>query len=92
MNFIFFVLAALMIAAFAPAYAGTVAVNPDNLKVGLGNNCGGNCPGGCGSCPCGTETNYADIGHWCAQYGWNKVNCCERVCGDNEVLTLSVFI
>lgn len=73
MNFIFFVLAAIMIAAFVPAYAGTAAVNPATVGAVTGSNCGGNCPGGCSSCPCGTSTSYQDIGTWCSKYSWNQV-------------------
>ena len=37
--------------------------------------CGGNCPGGCGSCPCGSSPNYQSISSWCSQYSWNQQNC-----------------
>ena len=37
--------------------------------------CGGNCPGGCSSCPCGSSSNYQDISSWCSKYSWNQKNC-----------------
>jgi hypothetical protein len=37
--------------------------------------CGGNCPGGCTSCPCGSSSNYVDIASWCSKYSWNQKNC-----------------
>jgi hypothetical protein len=37
--------------------------------------CGGNCPGGCSSCPCGTSSSYQDIASWCSKYSWNQKNC-----------------
>lgn len=73
MNFFFF--STLIIAViFAFASAGTIGNGPVNATTT--GTCGGNCPGnGCGSCPCGTTTNPADITHWCAQYsGWNQVS------------------
>jgi hypothetical protein len=27
--------------------------------------CGGNCPNGCASCPCGSSIMPVDAGHWC---------------------------
>ena len=35
-------------------------------------NCGGNCPGGCDSCPCGMTKSYVDIKEWCSKYHWNQ--------------------
>ena len=41
-----------------------------------GSTCGGNCPGGCDTCPCGTSKNQQDINTWCAKYSkWNQANC-----------------
>jgi len=38
--------------------------------------CGGNCPGGCNECPCGTSKNSQSISTWCAKYsGWDQNNC-----------------
>ena len=38
--------------------------------------CGGNCPGSCGSCPCGTTSNYQNSSAWCGKYsGWKKSSC-----------------
>eukprot|EP00286_Rhodomonas_abbreviata_P028551 CAMPEP_0181302132 /NCGR_PEP_ID=MMETSP1101-20121128/7802_1 /TAXON_ID=46948 /ORGANISM="Rhodomonas abbreviata, Strain Caron Lab Isolate" /LENGTH=125 /DNA_ID=CAMNT_0023407499 /DNA_START=67 /DNA_END=441 /DNA_ORIENTATION=+ len=59
------------------SYAGTVAVHPENLLQGnlTSSTCGGNCPGGCASCPCGSSSNYEDAAKWCAKYSWNQANC-----------------
>eukprot|EP01034_Spumella_vulgaris_P031357 gene31357-38733_t len=74
MNFFFFSTLIFAI-VFAFASAGTIGNGPVNATTT--GTCGGNCPGnGCGSCPCGTTTNPADITHWCAQYsGWNQAQC-----------------
>jgi hypothetical protein len=37
--------------------------------------CGGNCPGGCASCPCGTSPSSQSISTWCSKHGWNQANC-----------------
>ena len=37
--------------------------------------CGGNCPGGCSECPCGSSSNHQDIATWCSKYSWNQANC-----------------
>lgn len=38
--------------------------------------CGGNCPGGCGSCPCGTTSNKQSASSWCSKYsGWKQSSC-----------------
>mmetsp|Transcript_24667 Transcript_24667/g.36173 ORF Transcript_24667/g.36173 Transcript_24667/m.36173 type:complete len:164 (+) Transcript_24667:69-560(+) len=38
--------------------------------------CGGNCPGGCDSCPCGDSSNDQDISAWCSKYsGWKQSSC-----------------
>jgi len=71
MHFIIFVFVAVMFAACVQA--GTTV--PTGLMGNLSSsNCGGNCPGGCSSCPCGTSTNYQDINSWCSKYSWNQVN------------------
>lgn len=71
MHFIIFVFIAVMFAACVQA--GTTV--PAGLQGNLSSsNCGGNCPGGCSSCPCGTSTNYQDINSWCSKYSWNQVN------------------
>ena len=74
MNLIFFVIAAVILAAFMPtAQAGTVAVNQNELSTSS-STCGGNCPGGCASCPCGTSSSYQDISSWCSKHSWNQVS------------------
>mmetsp|Transcript_6687 Transcript_6687/g.18890 ORF Transcript_6687/g.18890 Transcript_6687/m.18890 type:complete len:145 (+) Transcript_6687:45-479(+) len=42
--------------------------------------CGGNCPSNtCGSCPCGTSSNYVDPSSYCSMYsGWSQT-CCECI-------------
>lgn len=57
----------------AVAFAGTM--NHSNETLTSSSNCGGNCPGGCSSCPCGTSTSYQDIATWCSKYSWNQANC-----------------
>eukprot|EP01084_Bolivina_argentea_P172887 299447_1 len=37
--------------------------------------CGGNCPGGCTSCPCGETKVDVSISTWCSKYTWNQANC-----------------
>eukprot|EP00128_Syssomonas_multiformis_P009133 Colp12_sorted_trinity150504_noHs@11832 len=72
MHFIIFVFIAVMFAACVQA--GTTV--PAGLQGNLSSsNCGGNCPGGCSSCPCGTSTNYQDINSWCSKYSWNQAHC-----------------
>mmetsp|Transcript_18806 Transcript_18806/g.44050 ORF Transcript_18806/g.44050 Transcript_18806/m.44050 type:complete len:155 (+) Transcript_18806:30-494(+) len=42
-------------------------------------NCGGNCPGGCDSCPCGESKDYVNIAAACAKFsGWSQ-SCCECI-------------
>ena len=48
------------------------------LALGLSSNaddCGGNCPGGCDECFCGTSKSYVDISEWCSKYSWDQSNC-----------------
>lgn len=47
------------------------------VAVAYASTCGGNCPSGkCTNCFCGTSPSYADVAHWCAQYGgWNQAHC-----------------
>lgn len=52
-------------------HAGTIG--GPFLNETTGSNCNGNCPGGCNSCPCGTNSNYQDIASWCSQHNWNQV-------------------
>lgn len=75
MTFIFFFIALVAIATFCQA--GTVGVRPENLNSTLtSSTCGGNCPGGCASCPCGTTSNKQDIATWCSKHSWNQVFAC----------------
>mmetsp|Transcript_16755 Transcript_16755/g.25038 ORF Transcript_16755/g.25038 Transcript_16755/m.25038 type:complete len:141 (-) Transcript_16755:67-489(-) len=47
--------------------------------VSASTKCGGNCPGGCGSCPCGTSSDSVSISSWCSKYsGWSQ-GCCECI-------------
>ena len=60
MNFVF---VAVLLSLVAMTFA----------QLNTTSNCGGNCPGGCDSCPCGTSTNYVSVSDWCAQHSWNQV-------------------
>lgn len=46
--------------------------------LGLGDTCGGNCPSGCPSCPCGSNKVVVDITTWCSKHNWN-VQCCKCI-------------
>ena len=38
--------------------------------------CGGNCPGGCNECPCGTSKQSESASSWCSKYsGWDQKSC-----------------
>jgi hypothetical protein len=38
--------------------------------------CGGNCPGGCSTCPCGTTRSPQSISEWCSKWsGWHQASC-----------------
>ena len=38
--------------------------------------CGGNCPGGCNSCPCGSTRRELPSSSWCSMYsGWDQSSC-----------------
>ncbi len=59
---------------FFVAFASLVAAYSDEI-VGS-TTCNGNCPGGCGSCPCGTTSNVQSASTWCAKFsGWNQKSC-----------------
>mmetsp|Transcript_2396 Transcript_2396/g.4378 ORF Transcript_2396/g.4378 Transcript_2396/m.4378 type:complete len:147 (+) Transcript_2396:66-506(+) len=48
----------------------------DNSTVTGKDNCGGNCPGGCSSCPCGTKKSSQSASSWCSKYsGWKQSSC-----------------
>lgn len=64
--------AVVFIAVIALIQAGTL---PVRLNSTLAGSCGGNCPGGCASCPCGSSSNYVTISSWCAKHSWNQANC-----------------
>ena len=66
--------AVLLMAVAVLCGAGTIG-------PGLGSNstsstCGGNCPGGCASCPCGTTKSAQSVSTWCSKYSWNQVKKC----------------
>eukprot|EP00466_Bigelowiella_natans_P019386 jgi/Bigna1/68269/fgenesh1_pg.5_\ len=51
------------------------AVSAINVNV-TRDSCGGNCPGGCDSCPCGTSSSSQSISSWCSKYsGWSQSSC-----------------
>lgn len=67
-----FIFIALLIAFVAQVFAGTYG---GNGTMELGSTCGGNCPGGCESCKCGTTSNYQNVHDWCAKWsGWSQVS------------------
>lgn len=51
--------------------------NAGTVHTGMtaSSSCGGNCPSGCSSCPCGTSVSYEDSVAWCSKYSWNQTNC-----------------
>ena len=64
----------LLLCSLAIACAGTT--NPHVDFNVTSSTCGGNCPGGCGSCPCGSSTNYQSVSSWCSKYsGWKQSSC-----------------
>lgn len=45
-------------------------------SLGVGDTtCGGNCPAGCESCPCGSSANYIDPVAWCKLGDWDQLTC-----------------
>jgi hypothetical protein len=45
------------------------------MEVGS-STCGGNCPGGCDSCPCGTTAQPESASAWCSKFsGWDQGHC-----------------
>lgn len=71
-NFFSFVVAA----AFAAMVMAGTLVKPESGNSTIASStCGGNCPGGCASCPCGSSSSYQSISSWCAKYSWNQANC-----------------
>ena len=56
------------------------------LTYVVASNCGGNCPGGCDSCPCGDSPDHASGASWCGGASWS-MTCCECIAnhesGDN---------
>lgn len=71
----------IILAVLAFASAGTINTSLGNATATDGlttasSTCGGNCPGGCASCVCGTSASTQSISSWCAKYsGWNQANC-----------------
>ena len=55
------------------------ATTPQPAAASGSDACGGNCPNGCSSCPCGSSPVFVDIDHWCNQgslgSGWNGTSC-----------------
>ena len=44
--------------------------------VGGTTTCGGNCPGGCNSCPCGNSSHHKSSSSWCSKFsGWKQSSC-----------------
>ena len=58
------------------ACAGTYPIAGPMNSTLESTTCGGNCPGGCDSCPCGSSSSYQSASSWCAQYsGWSQTQC-----------------
>ena len=55
--------------------SGTIPYFGNGTVIVAGSNCGGNCPGGCASCPCGTSSKMESISSWCSKGSWNQANC-----------------
>jgi hypothetical protein len=71
MLFLLFLLTILGIAC-----AGTYPIAGPMNSTLESTTCGGNCPGGCDSCPCGSSSSYQSASSWCAQYsGWSQTQC-----------------
>jgi hypothetical protein len=53
------------------------AVSASTFNNTLGSStCGGNCPGGCDECVCGSTSSMQDAATWCAKYsGWDQTQC-----------------
>lgn len=49
------------------------------VAMALASTCGGNCPGGCSSCPCGSTTDYVDASTYCSKYSDWSQSCCECI-------------
>mmetsp|Transcript_9236 Transcript_9236/g.20828 ORF Transcript_9236/g.20828 Transcript_9236/m.20828 type:complete len:155 (+) Transcript_9236:54-518(+) len=74
MNFVFLLFLAL--AAIASVMAGTTNGLEDQVATNVtSSTCGGNCPGGCASCPCGFTVSKQSASTWCSKYSWNQANC-----------------
>ena len=68
-----FVVALTLLSVFFAAVAAGTYNEPTKLGSST---CGGNCPGGCDSCPCGSSSNMQDPVSWCAKYsGWSQSQC-----------------
>ena len=65
----FFLKVTMIIAGTIPYYGNGTDVTVSS------SNCGGDCPGGCSSCPCGESSKQESISSWCAKGSWNKANC-----------------
>lgn len=49
------------------------------IEAEANSTCGGNCPGGCTSCPCGNSQSFQSISAWCAKFtGWSQ-QCCQCI-------------
>mmetsp|Transcript_10208 Transcript_10208/g.15382 ORF Transcript_10208/g.15382 Transcript_10208/m.15382 type:complete len:153 (-) Transcript_10208:48-506(-) len=68
-----FLLAALALAFVYVASAQSNVTEPENTT------CGGNCPGGCPSCPCGTTKDVVDPTSYCQKHSdWSQY-CCKCI-------------
>eukprot|EP01006_Ploeotia_vitrea_P014773 TRINITY_DN40463_c0_g1_i1.p1 TRINITY_DN40463_c0_g1~~TRINITY_DN40463_c0_g1_i1.p1 ORF type:complete len:151 (+),score=1.99 TRINITY_DN40463_c0_g1_i1:39-491(+) len=64
-----------LLSLLVAAYAGTLNHLQNLNETVSSSTCGGNCPGGCSSCPCGSSSNSQSISSWCSKHSWNHANC-----------------
>lgn len=75
MAFSFFLLLLIASIMIAFVHCGTLPSHDMNSTVSS-TTCGGNCPGGCSTCPCGSTSSAQTISTMCAKYSsWNQANC-----------------
>mmetsp|Transcript_44208 Transcript_44208/g.67758 ORF Transcript_44208/g.67758 Transcript_44208/m.67758 type:complete len:140 (+) Transcript_44208:52-471(+) len=49
------------------------------IAIAAASTCGGNCPGGCNSCDCGSSPNDVSISQYCSKYSDWSQSCCECI-------------
>jgi hypothetical protein len=74
MHFVLVLVALCLLTIYSPVLGGTASIRAEGNAT-LAGTCGGNCPGGCSSCPCGSTANYQSVTTWCSKYSWNQAHC-----------------